>query len=99
MELVWALYVYSKEKILVLKSQKFPVAKGTAFSGIFRKEDATARYTQILISYREFSLSIQFHFNFVFHVSDIQQLPDFLETLLGKFQYHLSPFRIFRNFG
>ena len=89
-----------------LNFRQLPVAKGTAFSKISRKEDNLASYTQL---FEKFFPEVFFPFNFapgisrifgeMVRISEIKQFLDFLETFSWNFWTICRFFQIFERFG
>ena len=88
-----------------LNFRQLPVANGTAFSKISKKEDNLTRYTQI---FESFFPEIFFPFNFapgnsrifcyMVRISEIQHFSGFSGNFSGKLLHHLPLFPNFRKF-
>ena len=97
---------FHSTKMSGLNFRQLPVANGTAFSKIFKKDDNLTRYTQI---FETFFPGIFFPFNFaprisrifcwMVRISEIQQFPDFLETFPENCCTICRCFQIFESFG
>ena len=80
------------------------ITNGTTFFRISRKEDNLRRYTEIFGNFLpEISVPFDFPpelFGWIVCFSEIQQFPDFLETVKGNCPYHFVPvLNFFEIFG
>ena len=107
--------VFEEKKVGTFHSTKksclnFRSIYSNEWNGIFHNFKKTGQPREVYPNFRNFFPEVFFPFNFALseicrifswmvHISEIQQLREFLETFSGKSLYHLFLFSNFKKFG